>query len=356
MNSKLILILFQLLVGISFGLAQEMVFIKGEVVGDTEGYNKVYVIDDKAGRDSAVIHNGRFELKLPYKEGMEPYLFLEAYMRPGRIQEPFPLLINEPGTLYIRNIDLQQALYQARMVGMPAMVDYQVFLDRYFMLKDSLSNLLPEAISNIKELKRPLSMELKKYMEDYKSSYAAVYVLDKVKTQIEVSELQQLYRQLPEQQHLTEKGQEVSRYIENARFSEVGNDISALTYTDQEGQVKSLADFKGKYVLIDFWASWCGPCVKGFPHLQNLYTKYKSDRFEVLGISIDRKESEWVKAYEKYRLPWSNGIDKTEDMQNKLLVTAVPTLFLIDPEGRIILKEIGLTNRVDKELAIILDN
>lgn len=349
MRTRGLFVLFVLLGWCSMVLSQEVI-IKGEVRGDTEGYNRVYVMDGKAGRDSAVIVDGLFELRLPYKAGMEPYLFLEAYMRPGRMQEPFPLVIEQPGTLHIRNVDLSKALHYARMDGMKAMVDYQVFLDGYFLLKDSLMSLQLERAAFNKQFGEGILPHLHAYMEQHKSSYATVYVLDKIKTLIEIDALKPLYDQLTVAQRSSEKGQGVSSYIDNVIFSAVGSDISALTYTDQTGRVVSLDALKGKFVLIDFWASWCGPCIKAFPHLRTVYDKYKGSNFEVLGISIDKKHAEWVKAYTNYKLPWLNGIDSSEDMQKRLLVTAVPTLFLIDPDGKIVLKQVGLGDTMDKVL------
>ncbi|ERJ58691.1 TlpA family protein disulfide reductase [Sphingobacterium paucimobilis] len=355
MGAKLILLALGLCMSAQVTLSQEVVILKGEVSGDTEGYNRVYVMDGAEGRDSAVITNGQFELRLPYKAGMEPYLFMEAYMRPGRMQEPFPFVIDRPGILYLKNIDPSRQLHEARASGMQSMVDYQIFLDRYFALKDSLKSFSSDRVTRNAQLGKLLIPDLNAYMKTYRSSYAAVFVLDKVRTFLDVEELQRMYSMLPSEQQNTEKGKEIASYIDNALFARVGSDISALTYTDQEGELKSLADLKGKYVLLDFWASWCGPCIKGFPHLRSLYQKYKGERFEILGISIDKKEEDWVKAYKKHELPWINGIDRSEHMQERLLVTAVPTLFLLDPEGKIVFKEIGLSDKVDQILADILE-
>lgn len=350
MGRRVIFLVLSLYLFIQVGLSQDMVLIKGEVSGDTQGYNKVYIMDAKSGRDSATISQGRFELQLPYNPGMEPYLFIEAYMRPGKMQEPFPFIIDRPGVLYLKNIDPNRQLHEARASGMQSMVDYQVFLDHYFVLKDSLASISSQGHAYKETLAKSLAVELSTYMDHYSSSYAAPFVLDKVKTLIEIEELQGLYQKLASGQRDTEKGKEIASYIQNALFAQIGSDISALTYTDQDGELKSLADLKGKYLLIDFWASWCGPCIKGFSHLRNLYEKYKGAHFEVLGISIDKKAEDWVQAYKKYDLPWINGIDRSDNMQSRLLVTAVPTLFLLDPEGKIIMKEIGLSDKVDQTL------
>lgn len=90
-----------------------------------------------------------------------------------------------------------------------------------------------------------------------------------------------------------------------------------------------------KYTLIDFWASWCGPCRKSIPELKQLYSVYKDKGFNIISISIDKKEADWKKAEKEENLPWPSFLDK-QGLSNQFYVKAIPNLFLIDESGKVV--------------------
>ncbi len=108
-----------------------------------------------------------------------------------------------------------------------------------------------------------------------------------------------------------------------------------------DGTPFSLSKLRGKYVLVDFWASWCGPCRKENPQVVALYNKYKDKGFEILGVSLDEDKEAWLKAIEKDRLTWIHVSD-LKGWQNEAArlynVNAIPMTYLIDPDGVIIAK------------------
>lgn len=121
-------------------------------------------------------------------------------------------------------------------------------------------------------------------------------------------------------------------------FSQVrpGQQAPELTLPDRSSNMIHLSDLKGKVVLIDFWASWCGPCRKNNPHLVRLYNKYHNRGLEILGVSIDIDEDAWKEAIRHDKLEWLQVIDKKGwDAASTLVygVDAIPASFLVDKNG-----------------------
>jgi len=106
-----------------------------------------------------------------------------------------------------------------------------------------------------------------------------------------------------------------------------------------EGETISLKDFRGKVVLLDFWASWCGPCRRENPNVVKMYEKYKDKGFEILGISLDRTRDKWLKAIEADGLTWPHVSD-LKGWQNEVAqlygVRSIPHTILIDAEGQVV--------------------
>lgn len=135
------------------------------------------------------------------------------------------------------------------------------------------------------------------------------------------------------------EGKKLQERIAVLKKSAVGQKLMDFVQRDVNGDTVRLADLKGKYVLIDFWASWCKPCRAENPNLVKAYNQFKHQKFTVLGVSLDDKEENWKQAIKEDQLPWRQVSD-LEGFQGRLPVEygikAIPCTFLIDPEGVII--------------------
>lgn len=123
----------------------------------------------------------------------------------------------------------------------------------------------------------------------------------------------------------------------------VGEVATNITGATPDGKKMSLTDLRGKYVLIDFWASWCGPCRRENPNVVRLYEKYKSKGFDILGVSLDTNKDKWVAAIKKDKLSWHHISDLkgwSSELSKPYGVRGIPYTVLIDKEGNIIGKRL----------------
>ena len=117
-----------------------------------------------------------------------------------------------------------------------------------------------------------------------------------------------------------------------------------------DGEYMTLASFKGKYVLLDFWGTWCGWCIKGIPDMKEYYAKYK-DRIEFVGIDCRDTEEKWKEGVAKHELPWTNLYNgKADEITTNYAVSGYPTKILIDPDGNIVEIFVGESEELYKKL------
>ncbi|WP_316794668.1 TlpA disulfide reductase family protein [Pedobacter frigoris] len=131
--------------------------------------------------------------------------------------------------------------------------------------------------------------------------------------------------------------QQIKRKLDRIKAVAIGQQAPGFELKNLDGAPVNLNAFKGKYLLLDFWASWCGPCRKENPTVVKAYDNYKAKGFTVLGVSLDADEAAWRKAVKEDGLPWTQVLnDKQVGAQRLYDVKAIPANFLIDPQGKII--------------------
>lgn len=148
------------------------------------------------------------------------------------------------------------------------------------------------------------------------------------------------------------------RYLEDRKLpASVGSIAPALIFQDTTGNNVRLKDVRHKYLLIDFWASWCIPCRQNNPLLRSLNNRYRNKGLSVLSISIDNNKEQWKKAIMKDSMDWAQGIDNSEGhirIRDAYSIQTIPFYFLVDAENRIIVKSAGDIYFIEEELKKLL--
>ena len=188
----------------------------------------------------------------------------------------------------------------------------------------------------------PRNERLKKEMEfvnNNPNSIHSAYILSVYTSTWGKEKTKNLFEQFSEKNKNSKYGLKIARYINLNKDPKIGEKYVDFEMTDSNGQLKNLSDIKGKIILLEFWASWCGPCRQENPNLVKTYEKYNPKGFEIFAVSLDMDKNSWIKAIEDDRLNWGHVSDlKGNENEASLIygINGIPDSFLIDENGVII--------------------
>ncbi|MDN5202776.1 TlpA disulfide reductase family protein [Fulvivirgaceae bacterium BMA10] len=197
------------------------------------------------------------------------------------------------------------------------------------------------------------------FIKDYPDSYESITVLYASKERLGATETGKLLSLMNEELQLTKEGKSIAHFIESNKSPEVGEKYVDFVLPNIEGQPIRFSEVKGKYTLVEFWASWCGPCRTSNPELVEAYELYKDKGFVIIGVSLDTNKKKWTKAVEKDGLTWENVSDlKGADNEAAMIygVRDLPDNFLIDENGMIIDRYLRGDNLKKKLKALFEDD
>ena len=186
--------------------------------------------------------------------------------------------------------------------------------------------------------------EIKGLLPAMGSSFVSVFVASNfLNPQVHMNEMVQVMERLESANNSAPYAKSYISTISRMKGVSIGDQAPDFSLPSPNGGTVSLSSLKGKYVLIDFWASWCGPCRAENPNVVAMYNKYKSKNFEIIGVSLDKNEKAWLDAINKDKLTWVHGSDLKgwESAVGRLYsVTAIPITYLLDKNGVVIAKNL----------------
>lgn len=199
----------------------------------------------------------------------------------------------------------------------------------------------------------------KNFVKEHANSVVAAYIaLFQLANQIDGAELEELTNAFSPEISKSEYVVKLKELVQEQKKTSIGAMALDFTMNDTEGKPVQLSSLKGKVVLVDFWASWCGPCRQENPNVVKVYQQYHPKGFEILGVSLDRSKDDWLKAIKDDNLTWLHVSD-LQYWQNAAArlygVNSIPQSFLLDKDGKIIAK--GLRgDQLAKKLAELFPN
>ncbi|MBX6380859.1 MAG: AhpC/TSA family protein [Thermoflavifilum aggregans] len=342
--------------------------IEGQIQGAPDGW--VFFLHqqgDSVVNDSAKIQNGRFRFT-------------------GKVDAPTLFSLSLPNSMqeldfFVENADIRisgnaDSLAQARVSGSAAQQDYEAYQQQmqpfnkqymalYQVYEDAVrSGTLPKKQDSINAAANQIdslqTQAMVSFIAQHPKSVVSAWVVTRSNLIYEpdVQVLEKIYQSLDTTVRATSYGKQIYQTLEIARRTAIGQPAPDFTLPDTSGQPLSLSSLRGKYVLVDFWASWCGPCRMENPHVVQAYQKYKQKNFTILGVSLDKDRNSWLQAIHEDHLYWHQVSDLQywNNAAARLYgVQAIPANFLLDPQGRIIARNLR-GDALDKKLASIFQN
>lgn len=306
--------------------------------------------------DSAKVNNGEFQFNV---KAQEPDLFWITLDRDNNPQQPATCFLFADATP-LKAFLKADSMGISKVEGGQSQADYLSYrgiITNLVAIQQKMQSDFNQAVQTndvnmqnaIRNEYQNLNVryinELKNFIKTHPKSPVSTYILanELVNPAIPVEDVAEAITYVDKSLADNSNFRAANNRIESIKGTMVGYPATNFSQTTPEGKKVSLTDFRGKYVLIDFWASWCKPCRMENPNVVAAYNRYKDKGFTVLGVSMDSNKDPWVAAIKQDNLAWTHVSDLKgwgNEVGKLYNVTGIPQNFLLDKDGKIVAKDL----------------
>jgi len=343
--------------------------VKGKIegAGDGTAYLKSYEGGRPVTIDSTTLKNGSFEFKGTTGEPMLHLIYI------NHLPMPVAFFLENKNISIAANVD---SLDKAEIKGSPEtdlflkfnkempMLDRSLEIRKEFMqaqiAKDTAKlRALSEEIGGIREKQKEYYINfVNEHTNSVVGAFLGAQMFQALSPEEQKKLLDEFEKNLGDNPYVVEMKNQYDAYREKEeknKATAIGSIAPDFTLKTKDGKEVSLSSFRGKYVLIDFWASWCQPCRRENPNSVKTYKKFRDKGFEIFGVSVDKDRNAWIKAVKDDGLTWTQVIDPDGNVARMYNVSSIPTTILLDKDGKIIAKNLR-GEALPRKLSELLSN